>query len=216
MKQTINVGAYGWLHPRWVGSFYPEDLPADWRLGYYSNEFNTVLVPSIYWQEQHLVDCEALLDDVHSGFQFFIECDDRIFDTLSLFALTDALKILKPQLSGLVCLGGLYMEKAIDHRFLELADSLEVDMIAGQTAPGADKLWRPDDSSANCQRQARFAIIEDDLRDMRAVRSDIEPFISQLPDQEKADSDAALIVSHPQLQAADLSRFRSVLEIMGH
>ncbi len=216
MKQTINVGAYGWLHPHWINSFYPEDLPADWRLGYYSNEFNTVLVPSFYWQKQHLADCAALLDDVHPGFQFFIECDHQMFDTVSLLALTEALRIMKPQLSGLVFLGGLHMGKAIDDRFFELADSLEVDMIAGQSAPEAEKLWRPDDSSANCLQQARFAIIEHDLRDLRVVRSDIGPFISQLPDQEKEDSGAALIVSHPQLQVADLSKFRSVLEIMGH
>ena len=216
MKQTINVGAYGWLHPHWINSFYPEDLPADWRLGYYSNEFNTVLVPFFYWQEQYLADCAALLDDVHSGFQFFIECDHRMFDTVSLMELIEALKILKPQLSGLVFPGSLQMEKAIDERFLELADSLQVDMIAGQSAPGAEKLWRPDDSSANCLQQARFAIIEDDLRDLRVVRSHIEPFISQLPDQEKEDSGATLIVNHPQLQVADLSKFRSVLEIMGH
>jgi hypothetical protein len=115
-----------------------------------------------------------------------------------------------------VFLGALPVEKAIDDRFLGLADSLQVDMIAAQSAPGADRLWRPDDSSVNCLQHARFAIIEDDLRDLRAARSDIEPFISQLPDHEKADSEAALIVSHPQLQVADLSKFRSVLEIMGH
>ena len=214
MKQTINVGAYGWLHPHWINSFYPEDLPADWRLGYYSNEFNTVLVPSFYWQEQYLADCAALLDDVHSGFQFFIECDDRVFDTVSLLELTEALNILQPQLSGLVFPGGLQMEKAIDERFLALADSLEVDMIAGQPVPGAKKLWRPGDTLENRQQRARFAIIEDDLRDLRAVRSFIEPFISQLQDEE--DSGASLIVSHPQLQVADLSKFRSVLEIIGH
>lgn len=214
MKQTINVGAYGWLHPHWINSFYPEDLPADWRLGYYSNEFNTVLVPSFYWREQYLADCAALLDDVHSGFQFFIECDDRIFDMVSLLELTEALNILKPQLSGLVFPGGLQMEKPIDERFLMLADALEVDMIAGQPVPGAKKLWRPGDTLENPQQRARFAIIEDDLRDLRAVRSFIEPFISQLQDEE--DSAASLIVSHPQLQVADLSKLRSVLEIMGH
>jgi hypothetical protein len=216
LKQTINVGAYGWLHPHWINSFYPEGLPADWRLGYYSNEFNTVLVPSFYWQEQYLADCAALLDDVHSDFQFFIECDDRIFDTVSLLELAEALKILKPQLSGLVFSGALQMEKAIDERFLELADSLEVDMIAGQSVPGAEKLWRPGDSRDNRQQPARFAIIEDDLRDLREVRSSIEPFISQLQDQDEEGSGASLIVSHPQLQVADLSKFRSVLEIMGH
>lgn len=87
-------------------------------------------------------------------------------------------------------------------------------MIAGQPVPGAKKLWRPGDTLENPQQRARFAIIEDDLRDLRAVRSFIEPFISQLQDEE--DSGASLIVSHPQLQVADLSKFRSVLEIMGH
>jgi hypothetical protein len=216
LKQTINVGAYGWLHPHWINTFYPEDLPADWRLGYYSNEFNTVLVPSFYWQEHSLTDCAALLDDAHSGFQFFIECDDRIFDTVSLLELNGALSLLKPQLSGLVFPGGLQVDKAIDERFLELADSLEVDMIAGQSVPGAEKLWRPGDSGEKPQQRARFAIIEDDLRDLRAVRSSIEPFISQLQDQGKEDGGASLIVSHPKLQVADLSKFRSVLEIMGH
>ena len=74
----------------------------------------------------------------------------------------------------------------------------------------------PGDSREKPQQRARFAIIEDDLRDLRAVRSSIEPFISQLQDQGKEDGGASLIVSHPKLQVADLSKFRSVLEIMGH
>jgi len=52
LKQTINLGAYGWRHGRWSGTFYPDDLPMaddeDWRLAYYSNEFNAVMVPADY------------------------------------------------------------------------------------------------------------------------------------------------------------------------
>ena len=216
MKQTINLGAYGWLHQDWKNSFYPEELPADWRLGYYSNEFNTVLVPAFYWQEGYMAGCEDLLDDVHPGFQFFIECDDRIFDTIPPSELTDALRSLQPQLSGLVFPDVLRMNKALDDRFLVLADSLEVEVIGGQSVPGAAKVWRPGNTLVNGQQQARFAIIEDDLRDLRAVRSKIEPFTRQLQDQRLDKKGATLIVSHPQLQAADLGKLRSVLEIMGH
>jgi hypothetical protein len=220
LKQTVNVGAYGWLHRHWINSFYPEDLPADWRLGYYSNEFDTVLVPSFYWLQQSMADCEALLDDVHPDFQFFIECDNRIFDMLSSSELFDALTLLKPQLSALVCPGSGRLEKAIDDRYIELADMLQVNLIADQPGPGAEKLWCSADASKNGQqKKVRLAILQDDLRDLRAVRSHIEPFIAQFQDENEDSTEeaaAALIVRHPQLQAADLSKLRSMLEIMGH
>lgn len=33
------IGSLGWQHEAWQGDYYPEDLPCEWRLGYYSNEF---------------------------------------------------------------------------------------------------------------------------------------------------------------------------------
>jgi hypothetical protein len=45
----ILIGANGWLHPAWQGGFYPEDLPQDWQLGYYSNEFPIVLLSAEAW-----------------------------------------------------------------------------------------------------------------------------------------------------------------------
>ena len=61
LKKTINPGAYGWRHKHWLESFYPEDLPVngseDWRLSYYSNEFNTVMVPCDYWKSGESIDC---------------------------------------------------------------------------------------------------------------------------------------------------------------
>lgn len=43
-SHRILVGATGWLHENWQGNFYPEDLPEDWYLGYYGNEFPVVQV----------------------------------------------------------------------------------------------------------------------------------------------------------------------------
>lgn len=67
----INVGAWGWKHVSWEQDvFYPDDLPADWRLAYYSNEFDLVVIPASYWDE---TEEENWLDDVEDDFVFFID-----------------------------------------------------------------------------------------------------------------------------------------------
>ena len=43
-SQRILIGASGWLHSGWQEQFYPEDLPQDWQLAYYGNEFPVVLI----------------------------------------------------------------------------------------------------------------------------------------------------------------------------
>jgi len=50
-EHTILIGANGWLHDEWSEQFYPDDLPDEWRLGYYGNEFSVVLVPASYWEQ---------------------------------------------------------------------------------------------------------------------------------------------------------------------
>ncbi len=42
---TLHAAARGWDFGPWLGRFYPEDLPPEWRLSYYSNEFSAVVVP---------------------------------------------------------------------------------------------------------------------------------------------------------------------------
>ena len=126
MKQNINIGAYGWRHSHWLNDFYPDDMPVageeDWRLAYYSNEFNTVLVPADYWQSQseqaQAVDCECWLDDVNDEFQFFVECHGGMFEHVSSDEMIKQLEILQPQLSALVFLEGKQpMPESLQNQF---------------------------------------------------------------------------------------------------
>lgn len=48
----ILMGACGWDYPQWQDEFYPEDLPPEWRLAYYANEFPVVLIPQSYWSAE--------------------------------------------------------------------------------------------------------------------------------------------------------------------
>lgn len=68
----ILIGARGWLHTRWQSNFYPEDLPDDWRLGYYSNEFPVALMPATYWQQGD-DEIEAWLEDSSESLQLLAE-----------------------------------------------------------------------------------------------------------------------------------------------
>jgi len=200
LKQIINLGAYGWRQMHWSGVFYPQDLPMaddeDWRLAYYSNEFNAVLVPADYWLDGEGADCEVWLDSVHVDFKFFVQCRADMLESLSLADLTAALKKLSPQLSALVFLDDdLPMPESVKQTFVELAASLQLALI---------------DVAADA---TRFLLLEDDLSDLRAIRATVEQFAVQRDD---AQAGSTIIVNHAQLQAGDLSKFRSMLEIMGY
>lgn len=70
------VGARGWNHDGWNGTFYPEDLPQDWRLSYYANEFTGVLVPEPVWRAADPSIIGGWLGDVADGFLFYLEQHD--------------------------------------------------------------------------------------------------------------------------------------------
>ena len=73
MILSCSIGAWGWQHVGWGKDvFYPDDLPEDWQLSYYANEFDMVVVPANYWLQQG--DAESdWLDDVEDDFVFYID-----------------------------------------------------------------------------------------------------------------------------------------------
>jgi len=75
-KPEIRVGARGWEYDQWKTEFYPEDLPQDWRFSYYSNEYNTVLVPWQYREQYTASDWRDWVDDAQTNFQFYVEVEE--------------------------------------------------------------------------------------------------------------------------------------------
>ena len=51
---NIIFGLSGLAHPSLMNNFYPEDLPEEWRLDYYSNEFDALLCSEsdIEWPDE--------------------------------------------------------------------------------------------------------------------------------------------------------------------
>lgn len=94
---TLVVGSVDWDHDAWAGSFYPHDLPREWRLGYYANEFSAVLVPGRRFATAEVGRVEGWREDVPSGFAFWVEVAPG-----ALARVAPALRALGPCLGGVV------------------------------------------------------------------------------------------------------------------
>ena len=67
------LGTVGWDGPAWSDSYFPPDLPGDWRLAYYANDASCVLVPADQWCGVPAAPLAALLDELPRGLVFFLE-----------------------------------------------------------------------------------------------------------------------------------------------
>lgn len=72
-SHLVRVGSAGWERPEWRGSFYPEDIPADWLLSYYNTRFQAVFLPADAWAGVPAADWARWLHDTREDFVFVLE-----------------------------------------------------------------------------------------------------------------------------------------------
>ena len=97
----IDIATCGWEGEIGQG-FYPADLPEDWRLDYYSNEFRAVVVPVDVWQGLSLDMLEEWQDAVHDEFRFYFETTNGLIPSSEI---QEMLNSLGEQFGGWVCRG---------------------------------------------------------------------------------------------------------------
>ncbi|MBJ6611296.1 MAG: hypothetical protein JG718_13115 [Candidatus Thiothrix moscowensis] len=71
--RSLELAAYGWSPADWQRLFYPEDLPQEWRISYYANEFASVLLPVSVWDELPARQAVLWMAEVRPEFRFFAE-----------------------------------------------------------------------------------------------------------------------------------------------
>lgn len=136
--ENLKIGTYGWKQDSKTSSFYPEDLPEDWQLDYFSNAFRVVLVPQtqwLNWSEEALHD---VMDSVEGDFEFYFAVQEGLNAT-KLEQLKRVVSVLGKRASGVV----LWSEVA----FTDLSiQSLPVTLISSHYClPGwkwqSDAMW---------------------------------------------------------------------------
>jgi hypothetical protein len=95
----ILVAARDWSHSDWLENFYPDDLPRDWQLAFYSNEFRAVVVPESVWKDLDIAVFERWVEDTHEEFLFYLEVEDPLIDWRQATILFNA---LGDQLGGIL------------------------------------------------------------------------------------------------------------------
>ena len=68
----VYLGAVGWTHAAWEGSFYPDDLPHDWQLSFYNTQFRCVYLPHGQWVNASDEEVSAWLREPQAGFRFVL------------------------------------------------------------------------------------------------------------------------------------------------
>lgn len=93
------LGAIGWEHEHWLGAFYPEDLPEEWRLAYYATQFDCVYLPHAHWARTAPETLETWAAETLERFRFLLEHPPGALqpeETARIAALGDRAVLLGP------------------------------------------------------------------------------------------------------------------------
>ncbi len=103
LQCAVNYGIYGLDSHCLQVSFFPEDLPADWRLEYYNNEFNLILITLDELAAAHGVnkysisslcaDIRHIMDELHERFILLLELNTDFYAALSKDELQQFVKL---------------------------------------------------------------------------------------------------------------------------
>lgn len=93
----IGLGAWGWEHEAWQSGFYPDDLPPEWHLTFYSNEFEAVGLESGDWLSPALEVLRGWVEDTREGFRFHLVLPDQLAP-----GMAERLGALAPRIGSLL------------------------------------------------------------------------------------------------------------------
>jgi len=185
----VLMGACGWNHETWLNDFYSDDLPEDWQLGFYANEFPVVYVPAADWL--NVIDIAEWTEDVSDSFRFILEISNDILnDELRFTAALEQVKTLGDfclslvfQLRPSVCSDinlfqkHLDMAQAIAPVCVQLNDSPFSDEFKGiLLKQNISEVWDGISPIDDSLKRGTIAIthITDENVDMKSLRTIIE------------------------------------------
>jgi hypothetical protein len=206
VQRSLLLGARDWEHSAWNMDFYPEDLPVDWRLSYYANEFQVVMVPATRWMESGPEELAQWREEVPQGFRFYLEVDDggRIGAWVRRWG-----EPLCEVLASLAC--GLVVPDLVTAASVETACPGIPVYKPAQASGGAGDLFVRD-GQAGAGAGALLCIDSRDLPDLRRLRTLVEELVS-LPGQDQGP--AALIYTGDQVSMGSLEEARTLLQLLG-
>ncbi len=199
MQHTIRVGVFNWTRFMSMVGFYPDDLPEDWHLSFYANEFESACISlnALAGQTDHFLDW---VEDLDEAFQWSLYLDD--------LQQIDVLKSL--------CGKGLIPHWLImDNQFSLMAEELTGEAIKNigldaRRVIQVDEVWRP----GRVETVSRVAILPGP-EPVKTYRNWVEDWLQSLPAAHHGAS-LTLWLEAPGSDYQTLSECRTLVEMMGY
>ena len=199
-RPLINILPVGWNHAAWNGEFYPEDLPPEWRLSYFANEFPGVLIPQQDWCVSENQGLRSWSDDVVEGFRFFLTLNQM----LDLEVRVDVANSLEGNF------GGFVIPARMRQRFAG-QDNLQTPEINYYTLLCKEFAFNDRSLRGFDARQIAFLISMSDLPDLKGQRL----FLERIATEVTADAEVLLFIQGDPPELDSLRDFRTLAQLLG-
>ena len=192
----VLLGACGWKHQGWLNNYYSEELPEDWQLGFYSNEFPVVYVPAADWLDVSESDMAEWREGISDSFRFILEIPEHTLEneqhfikalektkTLDEFCLGLVLKLpLSLRDDSVLFQQRLEMAQAVTHVCVDkdgaaLTAEFKAMLVKRHVAEVWDGTLQENEDSLNGGSLAMSHISGEEL-DMHALRKIVEVCLS--------------------------------------
>lgn len=192
----VRIGSTGWHPHSWAGTYYPGDIPEAWKLAYFANEFNGILLPQASWQQQ-VQQLPEMLEDVHEDFAVYLQLASADGDTA---VLQQACQACHNHLKAILC----------ETAAVAMASHLEPQwplILPDRVAGAGQACWVQAPDKVVAPQVIRLP----ERYEPRRMRA----YLEQLGEAMDYSKDILVLAEWPGLEAAQLEELKTLLELLG-
>jgi hypothetical protein len=205
------------MHPGWNATFYPPEMPEDWRLSYYANEFRAVLLPFEALRDSSAQDVRSWGEAARPDFKFALELRPHpAIDELAVKAAPLAGRIVAILIRGAAGRGvsPAFVENCV-RSFACVPVTLDLPAQPSLDPAllnrlGAALYW-PMSVAVACRGDCAMGRLSP-VSDLRALRAQIEDFLGYASDCPRA----VLVAEGDSPDIELMSQARLIGEMLGH
>ncbi len=199
MHKSIKIGLYDWIKFPQKNNFYPEDLPRQWQLSFFANEFESACLDlsSVTLENELVIEW---VEDLPENFELSLVVD--------LSAQSEQLKEIVEQSD----LNLKYLLLNLPNRDILLQNNIHKKVLSQTGISKPDQIidtasfWRPD-----ARTKSSCIAMFPDIDDKRLYRDWIELWLNNNSQQE-----LTLWLDGANARYSTLNDLRTLVELMGY
>jgi len=194
----IKAGYYNWNEFGLSDSFYPEDMPEEWRLAFYANDIECTQISLNGLDNHSLDDIEELFEDLSPQFSLMVRCDD-----------VDQWGLLKTLLDAEIKIAALIISESFQEKWSKSLVEYSVPyIIEGELSPIS---FAKHVDAKQLLKNNLNIIYLDELLGLKSIRLLIEQWIEQGLGEEYY-----LLLNPSVYQSSMAGDIRVMIEMMGY